>query len=491
MSSVTDARARTAHQQFQCLSSRPEGGQHAEPTKNGSANPSHNGHYTPANGDFEPLWSSLATPAQGNGFQFGRARTGDHLAIHDLLLAIFQGPSRAEFQALLDHPTYQPGDRLLLTRHERILAHVMVSHRRQFECGQLLPSCELQHLATLPEYRGKGHTKALLEAAEEEMVSCGAAIATLRTDIPSFFEKRGWVVCGRHSYSTASPRDILATIEAAKPPKSRIELSPEEPISIRQWRHVEQDALMGIYDLHAANGSGLLQRNHEYWRWLISRQACDRIYVAIRGSEKLALGEAESRILGYAVMKGGRILELLTLPGEHAAAVRLLARACSDAIERDHLAIRLDAAPHDPLHNVLCQAGGAFHLHEAEAGEVFMSRLFDPAGYLSRLAPVLHERAKAAGLARPGELGLCVGGENYRVVLAARSVRLEQGPAKSQQLVCERGEFMQLLLGHVDVTAAASRRRLQASSPEALRTAAVLFPRLPLWRPPWDDLPAE
>jgi hypothetical protein len=213
--------------------------------------------------------------------------------------------------------------------------------------------------------------------------------------------------------------------------------------------------------------------------------------VAIRGSEKLSLGEAESRIVGYAVMRAGRILELLTLPGEHQAAVSLLARACSDAIERDDVAIRLDAAPDDPLHGLLRRAGGTHHLHEADAGEVFMSRVFDSVGYLHRLTSVLHERSKAAGLSRPGDLGLVVGGVKCRVVLAARSVRIEEGPAENGQVCCEEREFTQLLLGHLDVTAAASRRRLEASSPEALRMAAVLFPRLPLWRPPWDDLPAE
>lgn len=488
MNSGIDARAHTGQQRFEAnLGTRRLNSLTAP-------NASQNGHcaMTDEQRDYSPLHATLEGRSERNGqLRFEQGRTGDHLPIYHFLLANFQGPSPAEFQAQLDHPTYQAGDRLLIKRRERILAHAMVSHRRQHFGHQLLPSCELMHLATLPEYRGQGNTVALLRAAEEEMQAYGAAAATLRTEIPSFFERQGWAICGRHSYSTASPRDILAQIEAAKPPKSRLEFAPDEPITIRLWRHVEQDALMRIYERNALGSHGPLHRTHEYWRWLISRQAYDRIYVAIRGTDKLALGEDESRIIGYAVMKSGRIIELLTLPEERRAAVHLLARACGDAIERDDLVIRLDAAPYDPLHRVLRRAGGTFHLHEADAGEVFMARMFDPLTYLRQLAGELHQRSKLAGLARPAELGLVVGGETLRVVIAARSVRIEVGKVGRSLLACEPRDFTQLLLGHIDVPAAVACGRLEASTAVALQMAAALFPRLPWWRPPWDDLPAS
>jgi hypothetical protein len=46
------------------------------------------------------------------------------------------------------------------------------------------------------------------------------------------------------------------------------------------------------------------------------------------------------------------------------------------------------------------------------------------------------------------------------------------------------------LLGHLDVRESIASGRLAASTGVAEELAGALFPRVPLWRPPWDDLPA-
>ena len=57
------------------------------------------------------------------------ARAGDHPEIYQFLLAVFQGPSREEFHAVQDEPSYDPGQRLLMKREGRIAAHLQLSHR--------------------------------------------------------------------------------------------------------------------------------------------------------------------------------------------------------------------------------------------------------------------------------------------------------------------------------------------------------------------------
>jgi len=52
-------------------------------------------------------------------------------------------------------------------------------------------------------------------------------------------------------------------------------------------------------------------------------------------------------------------------------------------------------------------------------------------------------------------------------------------------------DFSRLLLGHLDWEEALCARRISASTPSALAAARILFPRLALWHPLLDDLPAQ
>jgi hypothetical protein len=68
-------------------------------------------------------------------------------------------------------------------------------------------------------------------------------------------------------------------------------------------------------------------------------------------------------------------------------------------------------------------------------------------------------------------------------VKATRQPRLNRS-----YLSCNGAEFTRLLLGHVDIDDAVAAGRLVASTRVAHETAQVLFPQVPFWRPPLDDL---
>ena len=76
----------------------------------------------------------------------------------------------------------------------------------------------------------------------------------------------------------------------------------------------------------------------------------DHIIIALAGPDRLDLNEAAAPIVGYAVVRQERIVELMTDPAYPTAGVQLLARACSDAIERRGHEIVLEAPAEDPLH---------------------------------------------------------------------------------------------------------------------------------------------
>jgi predicted acetyltransferase len=408
------------------------------------------------------------------------AVAGDHPAVQQFLAAVFQYPSRDAFLASLDDPFYEPADRLLLKAGQQVVAHAQVT-KRVMSFGELrLPAAGLIGLGTSPEVRGHGYGRGLLQAAEEQMVRDGAVLGFLRTRIPHFFRPAGWAVCGRHVHSRAGSRDVLAQLSAQSRPDV-------PPLKIRPWRQVELPALMRLYAGRFATSYGPLERTEAYWRWLISRKSFDQIFVAIEGPDRMDLDDTASPIVGYVITKDDQILELVTA-NHRQAAEQLLGRACGEAIERDFNAVCCHAPPDDPLHRLLQVAGGTLHHHEVWQGEAFMVRLFDPPGFLRLLCPQLHARAAAGRLPRRLELGLATGDSKYLLVLSRRSVKLVRGKMGRSYLRLNDADFTRLLLGHLDLSEAVEAGRVEPSTRIALETARVLFPRLPLWRPPLDDL---
>ena len=420
------------------------------------------------------------------------ASAADQTLIHSFLVSIFQQPSLSEFHAQTEDSLYEWTDRLLVKRGSQIISHVrLTKHEMQFE-NLHLPFAGVHDLATLPEYRQRGCANELLRAADTQMTTEGADFGLLRTHRPEWFAKRGWVVCGRHSYSEAGARDILSKLndhQARRPDAWAMEEVTQPSLSIRLWRHFEEAALYRLYEENTVGTYGPLVRNEAYWRWLISRHGYDSIYVAIDGPDKLELDEELKPIVGYAVVKDGRILELMTSAEYPQAAAQLMERACGDAIERDHHPVRLDAPRDHPLHQMLVKAGGHFHGGLASHNMVWMVKLLEPLKLLRRLAPLFHRRAKQAKMSLPLELGIQCDDEKFRIVLSRRTARIERGKLGRSYLCMQRKQLAQLLLGHLNVAEAMDPERLTASTRVAAETAQRLFPSTSQWFPPLDGVP--
>jgi hypothetical protein len=189
-------------------------------------------------------------------------------------------------------------------------------------------------------------------------------------------------------------------------------------------------------------------------------------------------------------MKQGRIVELIHAPDKEDAAHQLLARACGDAIEHDVHRIQLDGPPSHPLHAVFTRAGGAYHWHEADRGQVFMARLIKPRRLLKLVGKTLHGRARDAGLPSSCELGLMLENSRLRLRVTRQGAQLLSGKLGRSYLQCTAYQLTQLLLGHLNLADAIDQCRIRASTRVAQQTAAALFPQLPWWLPPWDFLPA-
>ncbi|MGE0534569.1 MAG: GNAT family N-acetyltransferase [Pirellulales bacterium] len=417
------------------------------------------------------------------------AAAGDHSVIHQFLQSVFQGPSPDHFAAANEDPFYEPRDRLVVKDHHRILGHAHVSQREMYFGPFTLSVGGLSWLGTLPECRGRGLARSLLASATSHMLADGAQIGILRTRIPHFFRPHGWAACGRHSYSRAGARAVMARLAPLEWDLTTV------PYRVRPWRQVELPALMRLYGSESVGAFGSFVRTEAYWRWLLGSRTFDQVLVAVHGPDRCELADDPTSIVGYAITREDRcrpeqqVLEL-TVALEHPdAAPHLLARACSDALERNpHVSVALHASPQHPLHDTFAEVGGHRHWHELDQGEVTMVRILDQPAFLGRMTPLWHARADATRLARPCELGLLVEGSRWQIVLTRRSAKLVPGKLGRSYLCCNWAELTRLLFGHSGAEESLAAGRLESSTRLAGDIAQVLFPKLPLWHSPLDTI---
>jgi len=412
--------------------------------------------------------------------------SGDHPAVYFFLQELFQRPGRAEFKASIDDPFYEPHDRLLVKRGRDIVGHALAKHR-EVHFGPLeLPVGWLSWLGTSPECRRLGLGTRLLAAAEEHLRRTGALVGLLKTDSPHFFRRSGWALCGRHSFSRADARAVLSELLDRGLRRRR-----RSKLQIRPFRRWELGALERIYNQNVQGTYGPLVRTEAYWQWLERRRGYDQIYVALDGPELLELDEVNTRPVGYAVTLGEQIVEIHSAPDfRKLARAELLARCCGDAIEHSRYGVLLRAPEGHPLYDVFQAARGRHLHHVADRGQVYMAKLLDPPALLGRLGGELHRRADEARLSRPLDLGLWFDGKKLQLELRPDGVRVVPGRMGRSYLRMNVADFTRLLLGQLDWDVALRDARITASTPLAQTAARALFPPLPLWYPPFDELTA-
>ncbi|NDC53229.1 MAG: N-acetyltransferase [Planctomycetia bacterium] len=413
------------------------------------------------------------------------ARAGDQSEILQLLAGLPAAPTKAEFHAAVDHPDHDAANRLVARLAGRIVGHVEVMPRTVLLDGAPIAAAAIDRVAVLPECRGAGHGQRLVQAAEDRMRQCGAWVGLARTRIAASFHELGWAVLGRDCATPGRPTEILARLLEG-PPRAG------EPVTMRQWRHVELPAILRIYRQNAARFVGPLDRSEAYSRWLISRGAFDSIIVALVGQDRYELHETTARIVGYAIQSGNRVLELMADPEFPGLEREILARVCAEAVENDRQEIVYEAGASDPLHAAV--AGG--ESAAAVAGDrMIVAKLFRPLETLTALVPNFARRIAAAGIREPVELGLEAPSFRGSIIVSEAAkgeakATVQAGRVGRSYLRLPADELARLVLGQCDPQEAVAAGRLEPSTQVAVKLAAQLFPRTPLWCPMWDDLPA-
>jgi hypothetical protein len=231
---------------------------------------------------------------------------------------------------------------------------------------------------------------------------------------------------------------------------------------------------------------GSIDRSEAYSRWLVSRGAFDSILVALVGHDRYDLHETTARIVGYAIQSGNRVLELMADPEFPGLDRDILARVCAEAIENDRQEIIYESSPADPLHQAVAGVENTVHGND----RMIVAKVFKPLELLTALAPAIATRLAESGLCETLELGVDAPSFRGSIIVANGKGTVHSGRVGRSYLKLVDAELARLLLSQCDPLEAAAAGRLEPSTQIALKLATQIFPRVPLWCPMWDDMPA-
>ncbi len=409
------------------------------------------------------------------GVEFRPAELGQHLAVHQLLLNVFHYPPLDTFLEWVEAPEYRVQDRLLALHGSRLVGHVHLVRQLWQGDGETVPVVHLAGLATAAQYRCQGIGTALVEHALKQARADKAQLAVVRTAEPPFFLRRGWLpVCSGRGWRT-TPRDLLAQL----PPQAAPDGSPWQ---VRPWRQLELEDLCRLYQHLRADTPGAVHRSEAYWRWLVQCRPWDEVLVAVPPPPRSDTDEEEAPpppvpVDGYLIRRGHRVLELATCPQKPEAALVLLHRMASDAIERDQHWIEYWGAPLPQVQQVL-DFSDTVPVEPQEAMLVYP---------LVPLARWLRERARcwAARLrkakAEVTESGLDVGGQRFRLQLQGNKLQLQPDHCGRSYLRCNHAVLFQLAWGMCSLEEALQAGAATVSTAKARQFWQAVLPSARFW----------
>lgn len=281
------------------------------------------------------------------------ARPGDLPALPAFFAAAGGGPAAAELAVQWDAPEALAPRRVLASRGPQVVGHLQFSLLPIAAGPQRVLAAICSHRTILPEHFSRALAAGLLAEAEAKAREAGAAVAILAD--ASWAAGGSWRLLPAERRWTVSAARLLARIEALRRDANQARPS----LLVRPWRMVELDALMRIHAARAGNRPGACVRDEERWSWLLTRQAHDRVYLALEGRDRGTFDDINRRVRAYLTLRGQQVVELAGERGWEGALLDLVARACGDALESREGTISYEGAADDPLGTLFGSAGDA------------------------------------------------------------------------------------------------------------------------------------
>lgn len=420
--------------------------------------------------------TGVSLPTRRGSLEFALGSEADHEAVYQTLLHVFHGPDRDTFLGALSDPAYQPDQRLLAKVDGRLASHIHLTLRSVRFGHTPVAMNGVMWVGTLPEYRGIGLAQNLVRMADGRARETGVVLQALTTAMPQFYRPLGWGVCGNQTFGVLPSRSLPATTDGVQ------QEGRGKPWTVRPWRQVELNDLMGLYDAQFGHTTGSVIRSEDYWRWIIGRKYAHVIWVACQGET----------VRGYAFVKDHRVLEIATSPSHPYALKVLLGRVRAESLERAYPEVVIHAPVDHPAMKLVRSGGGRIVDQEEWEGTSSMYHVPDADRFLNAILPELSRRAKDSGQALPMELGLTVGDRRYLLHLeaTAKKSRIEPDKLSRRYLTLTPSAFARMAMGHTGIDRALEEDGVEASTATAIDTARPLFPTVPIWRSPLDSATA-
>jgi len=323
--------------------------------------------------------------------------------------------------------------------------------KRIVSCGDFtLTMGGIANVATLPEYRRRGYSRACLRQAVEVMESDAMDFSLLFTGTHALYEGLGW------------ERDPSTCFEAKLRPHIQV---PPPALRIREYATRDDAAIHAIYGEYNDSRPGAVRRSAAYWRdWIGLSEG--------RFHSRAIVAESEGAVCGYCLYRLDgpastlEVFEFGVMPPATGVVAALLGHA---AVEAQSAGIREVSLPLHENPEVARTERWLFESGEVQSADSPMVRFLHRDSLLSGLAPELTMRWMEAG-SPPGSLLFTGPYGAARIGAVGGFLRVEE--------VEESGGA----LGQADLFRMLTGRGLPASLSEIERRfAEALFPPQEAW----------
>ncbi|MGD9644467.1 MAG: GNAT family N-acetyltransferase [Pirellulales bacterium] len=143
--------------------------------------------------------------------------------------------------------------------------------------GQVVPSVGVASVHTLAEFRGRGFAPNLIAWAEDHARSRGVQLSVLFSDVkPAYYQRMGYLLVPAHRGELTVADHLAAAQERLDETRPRI-----EPLAAQS--HIE--TLQRIYNEAHAGDALAIERDQEYWNYLLACGPSDEFLSLCRADE--------------------------------------------------------------------------------------------------------------------------------------------------------------------------------------------------------------
>lgn len=148
--------------------------------------------------------------------------------------------------------------------------------------GQVVPACNIAHVAISPEHRGTGLAGKILDFACEEAVRRGAMVASLFASTRPVYRKAGFELAGSEMIYEADTSELYKIKDSFKCRR----IAVDEAVS----------AMKPLYDSSCTSQSGVLDRSDAHWNALM---------LSVDGELSTFVFEKDGADVGYVLLDTG------------------------------------------------------------------------------------------------------------------------------------------------------------------------------------------